>query len=353
MLGTSYKKAIPSIAEAIRAELNAILEGKKRGCRMALEGALSRPREASAEATKQERASKQVGTPNLATTVSGDQAGAGPGTMTHELNWEHLSDDLERLKAIEPLRAQWYAYEGSEDYGIWLLRPGGRRTGQIRATFTLTAAQIIEKLQIQPIPIPEATQHCPHWADYCSVEEDLARRAGQKLNLSGAVPYGLDTIDRDAVDPCTRAFLEVLRREGLAFKIKANGTSVVKGQTYSSVTGTIDDVLGAAAAYCKRRARDEIGALLRKRLENEVTLSSNDSRSSHSPSSMLDPFQDDAGGRPLGSNPFPASHAAYEDFEEATWRATKALNRLRSELLETLSKPPFDFIQSDGDEDAA
>jgi hypothetical protein len=267
--------------------------------------------------------------------------------MTHEPSWEQLAEKLERLKVMEPLRAQWCAYEGSEDYGIWLLRPDGERTAQIRATFTLIAAHIIENLELQPIPVPHSVQHCPHWADYCSVEEDMARRVGQKLDLSDAVPFGLDTIDRDAVDPCTRAFLEVLRCEGLAFQVKTNGTSLVKGQTYSSVSGSIEDLFGAAAAYCKRRARDEIGARLRSRLENVgAAPSSVDGGSGHTAGSVLDPFQEDAGTQPLGDNPFPTGHPAYKAFEEATWKAKEALNGLRSELLETLSKPPFDFIQS-------
>jgi hypothetical protein len=267
--------------------------------------------------------------------------------MTHEPSWEQLADQLDRLKAVEPLRAQWIAYVGSESYGNWLIRPDGQRTAEVRATFTLIAAHIIEKLEVQPIPVPQSMQHCPHWADYCKVEENLARRAGKEIDLSSAVPYGLDTVDRDAVDPCTRAFLEELRRENLAFQIKANGTRMVRGQTYYSVTGSIDDLFGAAAAYCKRRARDEIGARLRSRLENVgVTPSSVDGGSGQAAATILDPFQEDASARPLGDNPFPPEHAAYEAFEEATWKAKEALNGLRSELLETLAKPPFDFIQS-------
>jgi hypothetical protein len=60
----------------------------------------------------------------------------------------------------------------------------------------------------------------------------------------------------------------------------------------------------------------------------------------------LDSFQGDTNARPLGDNPFPAEHPAYSAFEEASWRAKEALNGLRLELLETLSKPPFDIIQS-------
>jgi len=44
--------------------------------------------------------------------------------MTKEPSWLHLAKELREIKqSAEPLRAEWYAYEGSEDYGIWLLRP--------------------------------------------------------------------------------------------------------------------------------------------------------------------------------------------------------------------------------------
>jgi hypothetical protein len=191
--------------------------------------------------------------------------------MTHERSWGQLADELEGLKAVEPLRAQWHAYVGSENHGIWILRPDRGRAEQVHASFTLIAVHIIEKLGIPPIPVPKSVEHCPHWAEYCGAEEEIARRAGRVRDLSDAVPYGLDTIDWDAVDPCTRAFLEVLRRESRAFRIKSNGTEGFKGKTYPTVSGSIDDLCGAAAAYCKRRARDEIGAHLGRRLENDGT----------------------------------------------------------------------------------
>ncbi len=62
--------------------------------------------------------------------------------------------------------------------------------------------------------------------------------------------------------------------------------------------------------------------------------------------SFLGPFQGNPSAQPLGDNPFPPAHPAYKAFEEATWTAKESLNDLRSELLETLSKPPFDFIQA-------
>jgi len=236
----------------------------------------------------------------LVTPASAYQAGAGTGEMTHGPSWEQLADQLESLKAMERLQARWYANIGSEDYGIWLIHPDGQRTLQVRATFSLIAAQIIEKLKIHPIPVPQSGQHSTHWADHCDIEENLARQAGRELDLSDAVPYGLETVDRDAVDPCTRAFLEMLRREDLAFQITANGTHVVNGQTYESVTGSIDDLCGAAAAHCKRRARDEIGARLASRLDNVgATPSSVDTVSGHAAASVLDLLQDGALGQPL------------------------------------------------------
>ena len=63
-------------------------------------------------------------------------------------------------------------------------------------------------------------------------------------------------------------------------------------------------------------------------------------------STALNAFQKDASERPLGDNPFPSNHPGNEAFEEATWNAKEAINGLKSELLQTLSKPPFDFIQS-------
>jgi hypothetical protein len=240
-------------------------------------------------ATSAAKAQSEPGRPPLQ-----NQAGNGTAVRTHEPSWEQLADELERRKPVEPLRAEWYAYEGREDYGNWLLRPDGKRTLQVRSTFTFVAARIIEKLAIQPIPVPEAAQHHPHWTDYCSVEEDMARRVGQELDLSEAVPYGLETVDRDAVDPCTRAFLEVLRAENLAFQVTRNATGFVKGQTYSSVAGSIDDLCGAAAAYCKRRARDEIGARLRGRLENVEKLKEPELGGSSSAVRVIPPSQSES-----------------------------------------------------------
>ena len=73
------------------------------------------------------------------------------------------------------------------------------------------------------------------------------------------MPHGLSTMDGDAVDPCTRAWLELLRQDGGAFRITANGTEVVRGTCFETLGGAIDDLCTASATWLKRRARDEIG----------------------------------------------------------------------------------------------
>jgi hypothetical protein len=60
---------------------------------------------------------------------------------------------------------------------------------------------------------------------------------------------------------------------------------------------------------------------------------------------VTEPFQENCDKRILGENPFPPGHQAYEVFEQAAWEARSAINGLRSELLEAVTKPPFDFIQ--------
>lgn len=62
--------------------------------------------------------------------------------------------------------------------------------------------------------------------------------------------------------------------------------------------------------------------------------------------SIPEAFQPDANAQPLGNNPFPPDHPAHEAFEEATWTAKEAISDAETELLDTMSNPPFDFIQA-------
>jgi hypothetical protein len=190
--------------------------------------------------------------------------------MTKEPSWLHLAKELREIKqSAEPLRAEWYAYEGSEDYGIWLLRPEGLQTDEVHATFSLFAARAIQKLGIPPIPVPQPCQHFPDWVLYCRILEEMAGRNRKPIDLSDAVPYGLGVVDRDAVDPCTRGWLEWLRRYSAAFR-SSEGELSLRGQTYKSFSGSIQDLCGASAASCTRLARDEIGARRIERLAPKV-----------------------------------------------------------------------------------
>lgn len=104
-----------------------------------------------------------------------------------------------------PLRAEWLAFEGRENYGIWLLRTDRGDTDEARAAFGLAAARAIEKLGIVPIPIPQALEYDSRWNLYRQMEEEMALRQGKTIDLSDVVPFGLGQADRDAVDQCSRA----------------------------------------------------------------------------------------------------------------------------------------------------
>jgi hypothetical protein len=149
--------------------------------------------------------------------------------MIDEPNWLDLAEMLKNIKQVaEPLWADWLAYEGCEDYGIWLLRPEGTR--EARATFGLFAARAIEKLGIPPIPTPQPLQHFPAGRLYCDVTEEIVPPEGKRIDLSDTVPFGLGVVDRDAVDACTRGWLELLRRESAAFVQSSRVTLSIKGK---------------------------------------------------------------------------------------------------------------------------
>ena len=141
-----------------------------------------------------------------------------------------------------------------------LLRPQGPELDECRASFSLFAAHAIRKSGIPPAAIPHPWEYCPQWKIICEVEEECARWQGTSLDFSDAVPHGLTTVDLDAVDGCTRAWLELLRHESRAFRVFPNGTHTIKGTAYPTVCGTFHDVRAASAAYVKRCARDEIGS---------------------------------------------------------------------------------------------
>jgi hypothetical protein len=147
-----------------------------------------------------------------------------------------------------------------------LWRPHGPEADEARASFGLAAAKAIEKLGIRPSAVPTPTEYFPQWRLYCSSEEEFARKAGKEIDLSESVPFGLGEEDRDAIDPCSRAWLELLRRNELGFKITAHGTDTIKGQKFDSLEGTIERVCSVSSLYCKRLARNEIKERLLKDL---------------------------------------------------------------------------------------
>jgi hypothetical protein len=132
--------------------------------------------------------------------------------MTHQSSWESLANEFEHFG--QPLRADWFACEGREDYGIWLLLPDGPDSQKIRASFSLIAARAIEKSGISPKPLPQPQQHDPHWDLYCQLEEEAAQRAGKTIALSDAVPYGLGDVDRDAVEAQGKGDISILPARG-------------------------------------------------------------------------------------------------------------------------------------------
>src|SRR5262249_40991677 len=62
--------------------------------------------------------------------------------MPHKSIWEDLAEALKKIEpSDEPLRAEWFAFEGSQNYGIWLLRPDSSDQEDVRASFSLIAAR--------------------------------------------------------------------------------------------------------------------------------------------------------------------------------------------------------------------
>lgn len=179
-----------------------------------------------------------------------------------EASWIDLAAEFWDITESWPsLRADWLAFEGSEEYGAWVVRPGGARTAEVRAGFSLIAARAIEIAGIPPIPVPQPLQHFPGWN---LLTEDFGLHRRKTMNLSDIVPYGLGAIDRDAVDPCTRAWLELLRKEAATFKL-SEGLLNLRGKDYKVLSGQICDVCRASAICCTSLASGEIRARIVKR----------------------------------------------------------------------------------------
>ena len=178
--------------------------------------------------------------------------------MTNEPSWLDLAKELEQSKhSAEPLRADWFAFQGSEDYGVWILRPGGLATAPMRAAFSAFAACAIGKLGIPPIRVPQPCEHFPDWRQSRPIEQGFTRGNREAVDLSDCVPYGLGTEDHDAVDAWTRAWLEWLRRNSELFQ-SSEDELWAKGQIYKTLEGAIEDVWAASVTSFRRLARTEI-----------------------------------------------------------------------------------------------
>ena len=119
---------------------------------------------------------------------------------------------------------------------------------------------------------------------------------------------------------------------------------------HSGITGgwMPGELFGTAARPGREDFLLAVKNLIQKRLEQNVFPV--EAHRNPAPSSvqtaLAEPFREGANERPLGDNPFPIDHPAHGAFEEATWRAKAAVNAFKSDLLQIVSTPPFDFIQA-------
>jgi len=129
-----------------------------------------------------------------------------------------------------------------------------------------------------------------------------------------------------------------LQREGF-LTVETVGPNVIRGKPTQLGIDTLGSVRSNQPGQTNDAPHDSQGS---------GPAQKDDASAAYSESGQLIPeaFKEDASARPLGENPFPLEHPPYEAFEEATWKAKEAINDLRSDLLETLSKPQFDFIQA-------
>jgi DNA-binding XRE family transcriptional regulator len=179
--------------------------------------------------------------------------------MNTESNWISLAECFEKIaREYGPIEVVWFAVAGHENFGNWILDPFHRRPEAARTDFCLAASRASELVGVRPVPIPNVLDHDPQWRDYCRLEEELHALAGQNIDLRDAVPYGFGEVDRDAIDPCTRAWLEVLRQEAAPFSMEPNGWQALKGEKIETIHRKIANVCELSTTFCKRRGRDEI-----------------------------------------------------------------------------------------------
>src|SRR5215510_4200585 len=133
--------------------------------------------------------------------------------MPAETTWEDLASEFERISQNhEPLRVELFEYEGCEGRGLLWWRPENANNDAARASFSLAAARAIEKLKIAPNPMPTTTEYFPVWRLRGQSKDEFLRNADTLAGMSIEIPFGLGDENKDALDPCSRAWLEVLRK---------------------------------------------------------------------------------------------------------------------------------------------
>jgi hypothetical protein len=185
-----------------------------------------------------------------------------PIAVPEQSHWEDLAREFRAIKVIrEPLCGSWYAFVGSENHGVWLIHPDDHTSEESRAQFSLMAARAIELLEVPPIPAPDSLQYFPALQHYRQDQQEGS--SADEQDTSRAFRSGLL-----AVDPCTRAWLEVLRRESCGFELypssSEDGQDSADDQLrgYEATSGAIPDLCQASAIYCTKQATLEIGSKL-------------------------------------------------------------------------------------------
>jgi hypothetical protein len=134
-----------------------------------------------------------------------------------------------------------------------LWRPQERETDRERAAFSLIAAKAIEKLNLRPDPIPTSREYFPVWRLDGKAQEDFVG----PTDPPPEIPFGMGDEQEDALDPCSRAWLELVREHSRVF-VATHHKNEMAEKTVYSLFGSIPNVWAESATICIRFARDEI-----------------------------------------------------------------------------------------------
>lgn len=183
--------------------------------------------------------------------------------METAISWVDLAESFKHAKNdhARRLRADWFAWKGGEDSGIWILALFKEVPEVTLAEFSLIAAQALSKLGINAIAVPNLVQCKSRWKRYRTSRQLVAMGAatetkGTVVLLKDLAFYVLYEQQSDSIDGFTWTWLDVLRRET---RLYADPVAVGRK---TLLTAHFQDVYDASAIYCLRRARDEIAQRL-------------------------------------------------------------------------------------------